>query len=81
MINLTEIEKRIDKVLSNETSSSLTNWLMKNRSKSISEILGNGTFTGLNQNYNSQIIQKSPTFKFDQKSNFADVDDAMLLAA
>lgn len=44
MLNLSELERRIDKALEKETSESLTNWLMSKRSSDIETYIGEGDY-------------------------------------
>jgi hypothetical protein len=47
MIDLKELETKIDQLLESETQESLTNWLTNKRRKSLNQLLGNGNFFNL----------------------------------
>ncbi len=68
MIDLKKIEEKIDSLLETETKESLTNWLISKRSKKLNQILGRGTFVGL-QNYISSIYSSDSNFTNVQSKN------------
>ncbi len=43
MIDLKELERRLDESLANETTESLSNWLFEQRKKEMDFLLGKGT--------------------------------------
>lgn len=44
MVDLNELEKRLDMALANETEESLSEWILDRRNKNLSEFLGKGSF-------------------------------------
>lgn len=64
MLNLKELEDRLDVALENESPESLKKWLNEKRSKSYLNNLGAGVFEALN------IPIKEETFEFKIKTNF-----------
>ena len=63
MIDLNKLETKIDKLFENETSDSLTKWLLNKRFGNINILLGNGKFVSMKSH-------KTPLFSNSQKSNF-----------
>ncbi len=63
MIDLNKLEAKIDKLFENETSDSLTKWLLNKRFGNINILLGNGRFVSMKSH-------KTPLFSNSQKSNF-----------
>ncbi len=53
MLNLKELERKLDNALSNETEKSLSQWLLSKRSVKGLEFLGEGTFEELVQSHTS----------------------------
>ncbi len=59
MLDLNELEKRLDDALANETEASLTEWLLNQRAKDFINFLGDGSFDksidgslNISQNFN-----------------------------
>ncbi|MDD3891927.1 MAG: hypothetical protein PHE03_06445 [Bacteroidales bacterium] len=80
MINLIELEKRLDDALARETKESLTNWLNEQRQDNLVNFLGIGCF---------ELLKSSP-FSFNQEmpkkdeyicSNKNNPSDSLLKAA
>ena len=65
MVDLNELDKEIDKLFENETSDSLTKWLLGKRLGSFNNIIGEGTFIGMQRQSKSIFVSK-------QKANFND---------
>lgn len=52
MLNLRELEQKLDKALSNETEKSLTQWLLNKRFKGL-DFLGEGVFEELTPSHST----------------------------
>lgn len=63
MIDLNKLEAKIDRLFENETSDSLTKWLLNKRFGNINVLLGNGKFVSMRSH-------KTPLFSNMQKTNF-----------
>lgn len=63
MIDLNKLEAKIDRLFENETSDSLTKWLLNKRFGNINILLGNGRFVSMRSH-------KTPLFSNSQKPNF-----------
>jgi hypothetical protein len=61
MIDLKNLEVQIDSILANETSQSLTNWLLNRRYSNLCQILGKGAFvnTGLNASFSFNTVKST----------------------
>lgn len=57
MIDLKELDKRLNEQLDKETSESLTQWLLEKRFRNIKYIIGSGTFEDLEQKVDT--VQKN----------------------
>ncbi len=74
MLDLKELERRLDEALANETSETLSNWLINQRKNNIKSFFGNGCFVDLQEipyTFNQQ-IQKNNFFNKNCKNNLPD---------
>ncbi len=71
MIDLGELERRLDKALAQETSESLTEWLMTQRNPSLKNFLGKGSvepMTACPHRFNNQkIVSKQYNYPHKKK--------------
>lgn len=66
MLNLIELERKLDLALANETTESLTNWLEEKRLRTLLQSLGNGTFDTIVQfKLNELSIKKESSYFFE----------------
>ena len=66
MLNLIELERKLDLALANETTESLTNWLEEKRLRTFLQSLGNGTFDTIVQfKLNELSIKKESSYFFE----------------
>ncbi len=68
MIDLNKLEAKIDELFENETSNSLTKWLLNKRFGNLNTLLGNGKFVSMKSH-------KTPLFSNSQKPNFTKKDN------
>jgi hypothetical protein len=54
---LNKLDKEVDKLLENETSESLTKWLLGKRNKSASKILSNGKIVNMKSKNDSLFLR------------------------
>lgn len=66
MLDLKKLEEKLDKVLANETSESLTNWLQEKRLRSYFQSLGEGMLVKASY-YCSETIIKSKNVSFETR--------------
>ena len=71
MLNLEELENKLDLVLANETNESLTKWLEISRLRNCLNNLGEGTFEYLSTNKHN--------YSFKEKSNSIEVPPTAFL--
>jgi hypothetical protein len=75
MLDLQELEKRLDEALSKETQESLSSWLLSQRQDNLKSYLGNGCMESLKSNptsFNQELPQKDVYYcnnKNDYPSN------------
>ena len=50
MLNLQELERRLDEALANETADTLSNWLLNERKDNLERFLGNGCIANFKRN-------------------------------
>lgn len=68
MIDLKKIDEKVDTLLENESSDSLTKWLLNKRFGNVSSILGEGKFVSM-QSQNTPISFKNKSANFNQKND------------
>lgn len=73
MIDLQELERKIDVLLENETKDSLTAWLLNKRFVNLTELLGKGTFVGL-ANQGTAIFVEQKLASFNQSPTYSNVE-------
>jgi len=81
MLNLSELEQKLDKALSAETEVSLTVWLLSKREKCL-EFLGEGHYETLNPK--TTVIEPNTSYfgnHFEFSNGFSDVGENNSLAA
>lgn len=62
MLDLDELERRLDKALANETEASLSEWILNQRKNNLSNFLGLGCFEE----------KKDRTYSYSQSINILD---------
>jgi hypothetical protein len=67
MVDLDKLDKEIEELLENETSDSLTKWLLNRRLGNINNLIGKGTFIGMQS-------KRESVFSCSQKANFKTKD-------
>ncbi|MFW5701277.1 MAG: hypothetical protein ACOCWM_06260 [Cyclobacteriaceae bacterium] len=66
MLDLEKLDKEIDELLENETSSSLTEWLVNKRYSNFNNLIGKGTFVGMKrQSFTVLVCSQKAKFKQD----------------
>lgn len=80
MIDLNKLEKEIDELLEKETSDSLTKWLLNKRVGNLNNLIGEGSFVGMESKSNviSTWVHKSC---FSQESKYSDYNHNNKIAA
>ncbi|MFO7940850.1 MAG: hypothetical protein R6U66_13970 [Bacteroidales bacterium] len=68
MIDLDKLDKEIDELFEQETSDSLTKWLLNKRLGDYTKLLGNGSFINMQS-------KNQPIFSCKQKANFNSEDN------
>jgi hypothetical protein len=79
MLNLKELEKKLDIALANETTESLSFWLEEKRLRGFLSALGMGQFTSLAKENN--VIPQAFSFGFNVPVVTVDIDYSYPLAA
>ena len=69
MLDLNKLNEKIDKLFDNETSDSLTKWLLNKRFGNINILLGDGKFVSMES-------KKTPLFTNKQTPNFVQKNNA-----
>jgi len=63
MLDLNKLNEKIDELFENETSDSLTKWLLNKRFGNVNVLLGDGKFVSMRSQKTSMFISKqSPNF-------------------
>lgn len=65
MLDLKNLEEKLDKALANETSESLTSWLQEKRLHTYLQLLGEGTF--VNISHATSTVSKAQTIYLDNQ--------------
>jgi hypothetical protein len=81
MLNLHELEKKLDQALASETQESLTNWLEEKRLRSFLGQLGDGRIDNLQEVSNNIKVSQSFSFVFKISVQTIPVNDSYLIAA
>ena len=68
MIDLNKLEAKIDELFENETSDSLTKWLLNKRFDNINTLLGDGTFVSM-RSHNTPLFSNFQKHNFTKKEN------------
>ncbi len=68
MIDLDKLDKEIDELLEQETSDSLTKWLLNKRLGGFTKLLGEGSFVNMQS-------KKQPVFSCKKNAQFNTEDD------
>lgn len=68
MVDLNKLNNKIDELMKNESSDSLTKWLMNKRFGNISNVLGAGKFVSLKTQNKPMIVGNSKN-NFNQKDS------------
>ena len=71
MIDLDKLDKEIDKLFEEETTDSLTKWLLNKRLGNINILLGNGSFINMSAISHPVFSNKSKAV-FNNKNNYSD---------
>lgn len=79
MLNLKELEKKLDIALANETVESLSSWLEEKRLRGLLNTLGNGQFTILTKE--NDFVLQAFSFGFNVPVVTFDIDYSYPLAA
>ncbi len=72
MLDLKELEKRLDEALSKETPESLSSWLLSQRQDNLNSYLGSGCIESLKSNptsFNQEVASKN-TYYCNNKNNY-----------
>ncbi len=67
MIDLGELDKQIDELLAQETPDSLSKWLLNKRLGNINNLIGSGTFIGM-QRKNEVVFTCKQKASFNQEA-------------
>jgi len=82
MINLIELEKKLDLVLANETSESLTNWIVQKRIDSyLRNNMGEGTLINARHKPEKLTIMQEKKVDFDSQFCVLELNNFTLQAA
>lgn len=68
MINLEELNNKFDKLFEDETSESLTKWILNKRYGKLNELLGDGVFVSLERKEKPFFLTKKQKPKFTQQN-------------
>ncbi len=71
MIDLDKLDKKIDKLFENETSDSLTKWLLNKRFGNVNVLLGSGSFESMTTKIQPLFSNKSKAV-FNNITNYFD---------
>lgn len=69
MVDLNKLDKEIDKLFEDESSDSLTKWLLNKRFKNINKLIGNGEFISMPGKSKPVFVHRSKA-KFNMKDDY-----------